>query len=124
MLLPRADCGGSANGGCDYIRFCQTCAKVERVPCLEATIHAYTGPLSGTDLTTRVYEDGVKVCEAHLKCDWWDNNCSGIDSTDCGDGNSMAWKWNFIRYTSKKYGTSFSIWLDRTPDTVNDKVEF
>ncbi|CAN9141178.1 unnamed protein product [Alternaria alternata] len=30
------DCGGSANGGCDYIRFCASgmCAKTEDVPCL------------------------------------------------------------------------------------------
>ena len=29
-------CGGSANGGCDYLRFCASgmCAKTEEVPCL------------------------------------------------------------------------------------------
>ncbi|KAI1373680.1 pectate lyase superfamily protein-domain-containing protein [Hypoxylon crocopeplum] len=122
LLFPRQNgCGGSANGGCDYLRFCALCATVEKVPCLEASIHAITGALSGTDVQATVIEDGEEVCAAGITCALWDDDCSGIEDFDCGGGNSMGWRWNYIQYTSAKYGTTFPMYLDRT---VTDDIVF
>ncbi|KAI1269773.1 hypothetical protein F5Y18DRAFT_109641 [Xylariaceae sp. FL1019] len=96
LLFPRQNgCGGSANGGCDYFRSCNLCATITKVPCLQASIEARTGVFSGTDVSAVVNEDGVDVCSASLSCDIWDNDCSGINDVDCGDGNAMSWKWNY-----------------------------
>jgi hypothetical protein len=122
VLFPRQNgCGGSANGGCDYIPFCALCATIEKVPCLQASIQAITGAVSGTDVTAVVKEDGKVICQASINCALWDNGCSGISSYDCGGGNSMGWKWNYIQYKSAKYGTTFPMYLDRT---VTDSIIF
>ena len=115
-------CGGSANGGCDYFLFCKVCATIISVPCLQASIYAITGAISGTDVTAHVVEDGVVVCEASINCALWDTNCSGILNFDCGGGSKMSWEWNYIRYRSAKYdGTMFPMYL---PRTVTDKIVF
>ncbi|KAK8075259.1 glycoside hydrolase superfamily, partial [Apiospora hydei] len=116
-LLPRQNgCGGSANGGCDYIRFCAPggCAKIENVPCLEAHIYAHTGALSGTEVSAWVIEDGDEKCRGSITCDIWDSDCSGTGYFDCGGGNQMGWNWNYIEYYSSKYESWFPLYLDRT----------
>lgn len=113
VLFPRQNgCGGSANGGCDYIRFCALCATVTRVPCLIVDVFAVTGPLSGTDLTTVVIEDGVEVCRSTMNCENWDEDCNGRSNYNCGGGNSVGWAWNYVQYKSAKYSATFPLYLD------------
>lgn len=114
-------CGGSANGGCDYLLFCKTCVAITKVPCLQADIHAITGAVSGTDVSAQVMEDGIVVCKASINCALWDTNCSGISNFDCGGGSKMSWRWNYIQYTSAKYSAVFPMYL---PRTVTDKIVF
>lgn len=121
LLSPRQSSCGESPDGCDYIRFCDTCVTAEGVPCLQADINAHTGALSGTDVSARVMEDGVVVCEASINCELWETSCSGITDYDCGEGNSMDWTWNKILYQSAKYGTMFPMFLERT---VIDDIVF
>ncbi|RDL41226.1 uncharacterized protein BP5553_01205 [Venustampulla echinocandica] len=93
-LFPRQEACGSANGGCDYLLFCDLCAKQEFVPCLDSHISAYTGPFEGTDVVATVKEDGVEVCNAQIHCGIWDNDCNGIADYDCGDSYRITWRWD------------------------------
>ncbi|KAK7943020.1 Glucan 1-3-beta-glucosidase [Apiospora aurea] len=124
LLFPRQEnCGGVANGRCEYIRFCApgACAKIDKIPCLKAHIYAKTGALTGTEVTATVEEDGIEVCRAEIKCKLWDKDCSGVDDYACGGDNGMGWSWNYILYTSAKYGANYPLYLDRTE---SDKVIF
>lgn len=92
-------CGGSANGGCDYLRVYGMCATIEKVPCLEAHIDAETGALSGMDAAAQVVEDGVKACATSIHCALWDGKCNGPgEKVDWGNVNRMTWTWSFISY--------------------------
>jgi hypothetical protein len=127
-LLPRQD-GGLNDNGCSYAPACVAgyCATASFVPCLQATINAQTGGVSGTDVTASVTEDGVLTCQTSAHCsiinDVFDKSsaCAGTNNYDCGNGNSMVWKWNTIEYTSKKYNATYPLYL---PRTVSDKITF
>lgn len=108
------------DNGCEYFLSCAICATVTEVPCLQASIQAITGAISGTDVVAQVSEDGTLVCEAEINCAIWDDDCSGVIGYDCGNNNSMDWKWNLIQYYSAKYDTMYPLYLDRTvtDDTV------
>jgi hypothetical protein len=112
-------CGGSANGGCDYLRFCASgmCAKTEKVPCLQARIKAHMGLTSGIDLEATVTEDGVLKCKATRHCPLlWDDDCGGVDTFDCGDGSTMSFKYNYVQYYSKKYDHNYPMYLEVSVD--------
>jgi hypothetical protein len=112
-------CGGSANGGCDYFRFCASgmCAKTEKVPCLQAHIKAHMGVTSGIDLEATVTEDGVLKCKATRHCPLlWDDDCGGVDTFDCGDGSTMGFKYNYVQYYSKKYDRKYPMYLELSVD--------
>ncbi|KAI0544460.1 hypothetical protein F4679DRAFT_564663 [Xylaria curta] len=114
LLFARQNgCGGSANGGCDYIPFCALCVTVEKVPCVKARLSAVTGPLSGTDIEVSIIEDGNLVCLVKLHCSIWDTDCSGLEDADCGDNYSLGFKWNYVNYYSPKYDQNFPLYLDR-----------
>lgn len=122
VLFPRQNDCDSANGGCDYILFCGLCAKIEKVPCLDAYIYAYTAPFEGTEVKAFVTEDGVEVCAASISCGVWDDDCNGIPDFDCGDGYQISWRWNFIRFKSPKYDDAwFPMYLQRS---TTDKLDF
>lgn len=122
LLFPRQNDCDSANGGCDYLLFCDLCAKLEMVPCLDAYINAHTAPFEGTEVQAFVTEDGIQVCAAKISCGVWDSNCNGIPDFDCGNGYRISWRWNFIRFTSPKYdGAQFPLYLQRS---TTDKLEF
>ncbi|KAK2013597.1 pectin lyase-like protein [Colletotrichum eremochloae] len=117
-------CGGSANGGCDYIPFCQTCAKIVQVPCLQASMDIYAGGASGIDITMTVREDGALACEGKFNCKYWSlKECNKVQRFTCG-GGSMAVKFNFIDYVSEKYGARFPIWLDVSENDHDYDLEF
>ena len=112
-------CSGSINGGCDYIRFCASgmCAKSEKVPCLQAHIKAHMGITSGIELEAWVKEDGVEKCRATRKCPLlWDKDCSGVSTFDCGDGNLMGFRYNYVEYYSKKYNQKYPMYLELSVD--------
>ncbi|KAI0440063.1 hypothetical protein F4803DRAFT_528881 [Xylaria telfairii] len=113
-------CGGSANGGCDYIPFCDLCATIIKVPCVKASIDAITGPLSGTDIQVVINEDGKDVCVVELNCSIWDSDCSGLVDVKCGDKYTMSFKYNYVVYYSPKYDETFPLYLER--DKTDDFI--
>ncbi|KAI0145420.1 hypothetical protein GGR57DRAFT_506830 [Xylariaceae sp. FL1272] len=109
-------CGGSVNGGCDLIPFCSECVTVTETPCIQATLSAITGPLSGTDISVFVNQDGAEVCSVSLHCNIWDFDCSGLADVDCGDGYDLSFNWNNVIYYSLKYDRSFPMYLERVKE--------
>jgi len=78
-------------------------------PCLRASVSAHMGAIRGITLTATIYEDDVQVCKAETHCktlDEIEGHCDGYVNYDCGGGNRMDWKLNFMRFYSKKYGGS------------------
>lgn len=119
QLVPRQNgCGGSANGGCDYIRFCAACAKIIEVPCIKAFIDAITGPLSGTEVRLTINEDDKVVCNVGLACDIWEDDCSGLVDAECGDEYTVSFKYNYVVYYSPKYDQTFPLYLERDETDV------
>ncbi|KAI1158058.1 hypothetical protein F5B18DRAFT_114422 [Nemania serpens] len=111
-------CGGSANGGCDYIRFCDLCAKVIEVPCIKVYIDAITGPLSGTEVRVVINEDDEDVCNVGMACSIWDSDCSGMVDVECGDKYTMSFEYNYVTYYSPKYDQTFPMYLERDKTDV------
>ena len=114
-VFARAEaCGGSANGGCDYIPACKVCVGKVNVPCLEATIDVTTGIFDGTVTKATVKQNGEVVCQANAQCKPFEvisPQCIGVDDLDCGNGNRMSWSLNFIIFSSDQYGTNFPLYL-------------
>ncbi|KAI1115300.1 hypothetical protein F5Y14DRAFT_132172 [Nemania sp. NC0429] len=106
-------CGGSANGGCDYIRFCAACARVVDVPCIQISIEAFTGPLSGTEVAVYIKENGKQVCRVSMDCSIWDDDCSGKVDQQCGDGYTMSFRYNYVVFYSSSVDITFPFYLDR-----------
>ncbi|KAI0096416.1 hypothetical protein GGR51DRAFT_543418 [Nemania sp. FL0031] len=113
QLFARQDgCGGSANGGCDLIPFCDICATKLDVPCINIYMDAITGPLSGTDIKVVINEDGEDVCTVKKNCADWDEDCTVVGE-QCGHKYTMSFKYNYVAYYSPKYGDVFPFYLER-----------
>ena len=80
------------------------------------------GITSGIQIEAYVKEDGVEKCRATLDCDLlWDSGCSGVDKFTCPDGSTMAFKYNYVQYYSKKYDRMYPMYLERT---VSEKLVY
>lgn len=107
-------------GDCDSFISCAVCAKVEKYPCLFATVSAEMGAIRGINLEAVVFEDDIEVCRASTHCGILDDisQCSGYDNYDCGGGNRMDWDQNFIRYYSKKYDRTIPLYVENDGGTI------